>query len=73
MLSVERLLWASSFLLFCAVGITSATGQTFTSVFAFDGENGRYPDLMSLVQGVDGRLMEPQSTEAEANKVRYSR
>jgi uncharacterized repeat protein (TIGR03803 family) len=55
-LKVKVLRWPAHFLLFCAVGITSATGQAFTSVFAFDGENGRYPDLMSLVQGVDGRL-----------------
>jgi uncharacterized repeat protein (TIGR03803 family) len=50
--------WKTVFLL-CVFGAVAATGspaQTFTSLVSFNGTNGAYPDLMSLVQGTDGNL-----------------
>jgi uncharacterized repeat protein (TIGR03803 family) len=55
LMSKIKVRWVTALILFCAAGITSAMGQTFTSLIAFDEVNGANP-LMSLVQGVDGRL-----------------
>src|SRR5580692_10794533 len=55
-LKVKVLCWPVCFLLFFAVGKTSAIGHTFTILFPFNGVDGSEPFLMSLVQGVDGRL-----------------
>jgi uncharacterized repeat protein (TIGR03803 family) len=39
---------------FCAATATAAPAQTFNTLLYFDGPNGGEPDLMTLVQGVDG-------------------
>ena len=43
------------FLFFVATAIVSSA-QTFKTVVSFDGTNGEYPQLMSLVQGTDGNF-----------------
>ena len=43
------------FLFFVATAIVSSA-QTFKTVVSFDGTNGQYPQLMSLVQGTDGNF-----------------
>jgi uncharacterized repeat protein (TIGR03803 family) len=54
-LRIKTLRWVGGLIFFCAFGISSAIGQTFTRLVAFDGANGG--DMtQTLVQGVDGRL-----------------
>ncbi len=36
--------------------VLSLSAQTFTSLVSFNGNNGAYPESMSLVQGTDGNL-----------------
>jgi len=44
-----------AFLLCAGTAIVSAA-QTFKTLVSFDGTNGQYPQLMSLVQGADGNF-----------------
>ncbi len=43
-------------LLFCAGMMIAACAQSFTSLAAFDGSNGAFPQDAPLVQGFDGNL-----------------
>jgi uncharacterized repeat protein (TIGR03803 family) len=47
---------ACAVLLLCATTTIIAQAQTFKTVLNFDGSNGAYPYLMSMVQGMDGNL-----------------
>ena len=51
-------LWRTMFLLcvFCAATAIASPAQTFKTLVNFDGNNGKYPYLMTLVQGTDGNL-----------------
>jgi uncharacterized repeat protein (TIGR03803 family) len=41
---------------FCAATVIASPAQSFHTLVNFDGTNGASPDLMSLVQGTDGRF-----------------
>jgi len=40
----------------CAATVIASPAQTFATLVNFDGTNGNWPDLMSLVQGTDGNV-----------------
>ncbi len=47
---------AAIFVLCVATAIASPAATKFKSLVSFDGANGRNPNLMSVVQGLDGNL-----------------
>ena len=47
---------ACTIFVFCVAAVIASPAQTFKTLINFDGNNGFYTELMSLVQGTDGNF-----------------
>jgi len=47
---------ACAIFLLCAATAIASSAQTFSTLFNFNGTNGAYPGVSSLVEGTDGNL-----------------